>query len=232
MPLIRYTLRQFEAFVTVAQLLSFSASAERLGMTAQAISQLIAEFEGLLGFRLFDRTTRRVTLSRAGRDFLASAESVLRHVNFAESAADDVRNRATGVVRIGAPLVLACTALPAVIHDYMVKRPKVMVRIHDVAVDSLIDAVASGDVELAIGPDRTAGPSVHMQPLFDSPWVLWCSPEHPLARRRAVRWSELRDHPLVAAGHDHESSVSLMRLNAPAGTRITPMHVVDISPPR
>ncbi len=221
---IRYSLRQFEAFVTVAELLSFSASADRLGMTAQAVSQLIAEFETQLGFRLFDRTTRRVMLSSAGRDFLASAESVLRHVNFADSAAHDVRNRATGVVRIGAPLVLACTA---VIHDYTLERPKVVVRIHDVAVEGLVDAVARGDVELAVGPDRTTGPAVQGDPMFDSPWVLWCAASHPLARRRAVRWDQLRDHPLVAAGHDHESSVSLMRLNAPAGARITPMHVVD-----
>src|SRR6185369_5297412 len=153
------------------------AAAERMGLTAQAVSQLVAELEGVLSFRLFDRTTRRVSLSSAGRDFLASAETMLRHVHAAESAADDVRNRAAGVVRIGAPLVLASTAVPAAIKAYHALRPKVVVRVRDVPVDRLVDAVAAGDVDMAVGPDSPSGSDVARHTLFDSPWVLWCSPQ-------------------------------------------------------
>jgi len=227
MPLTRYTLRQFEAFVTVAELLSFGASAERMGLTAQAVSQLVAELEALLGFRLFDRTTRRVALSSGGRDFLASAQSVLHHVESADSAADDVRNRAAGVVRIGAPLVLASAVLPAAIRDFSANRPKISVRIRDVPVDSLIDAVVTGDVDLAVGPDRPVSADVSSAPLFDSPWVLWCAADHPLAKKRKVGWEDLRDHALVAAGRDHEISVSLMHRTTPEGSRIKPVQVVD-----
>lgn len=227
MPLTRFTLRQLEAFVAVADLHSFSASAERLGLTAQAVSQLVAELEAVLGFRLFDRTTRRVTLTSAGRDFITSAQAVLRHVDAADTASADVRNRAAGLVRVGAPLVLASTALPAAIKAHLVLRPKVVVRIRDLPVDRLVDGVASGDVDLAIGPDRAIGSEVSAQALFDSPWVLWCSPDHPLARLAQVRWADLRDQALVAAGHDHERSVAQMRLNAPEDTRITPVDVVD-----
>ncbi|HEU0199593.1 MAG TPA: LysR family transcriptional regulator [Burkholderiaceae bacterium] len=227
MPLTRFTLRQLEAFVTVAELHSFSGTGERLGLTAQAVSQLVAELESVLGFRLFDRSTRRVSLSSAGRDFLASAETVLRHVQAAESAADDVRNRAAGVVRIGAPLVLASTALPAAIKAYLKERPKVVVRIRDTPVDVLVDRVSAGDVDLALGPDREVGSDVSREPLFDSPWVLWCAPAHPLAAKRTIRWADLRNVPLVAAGRDHERSVAQMRVNAPDGARITPVDVVD-----
>ena len=227
MSLTRYTLRQFEAFVTVAELLNFGASAERMGLTAQAVSQLVAELETLLGFRLFDRTTRRVELSSGGRDFLPSAKSVLHHLNGADSVADDVRNRAAGVVRIGAPLVLACAILPSAIRDFATERPKISVRIRDLPVDNLIDAVLTGDVDLAVGPDRPVSADVLSQPLFDSPWVLWCAPDHQLAKKRKVCWEDLRGHSLVAAGRDHEISVSLMHRNAPEGSRIMPVHVVD-----
>jgi DNA-binding transcriptional LysR family regulator len=227
MPLTRFTLRQLEAFAAVAEQHSFSAAAERMGLTAQAVSQLVAELESLLGFRLFDRTTRRVALTSAGRDFIGSAQAVLRHADAADSAAADVRNRAAGLVRVGAPLVLACTALPAAIKAYLPSRPKVVVRIRDLPVDRLIDAVASGDVDLAVGPDRSTGTEVSSQSLFDSPWVLWCAARHPLARRKRVRWAELRDQPLVAAGRDHERSVAQMRLTAPDDTRVTPVDVVD-----
>lgn len=228
MAFARLTLRQIEAFIAVAEVSSFTAAAARVGLTAQAVSQLVAELEAVLGFRLFDRTTRKVELSSAGRDFLASAETLLRHARAAESVADDVRHRASGVVRIGAPLVLASAVLPMAIRDYAAQRPKVVVRIRDVAVDHLVDAVAAGDVDLAIGPDRVTGPQVLAQALFDSAWVLWCAKDHALARRRgAIRWSELQAVPLVAAGRDHERSVAQMRLSAPEGLRVTPVDVVD-----
>ncbi|XAH25373.1 LysR family transcriptional regulator [Xylophilus sp. GW821-FHT01B05] len=227
MPLTRFTLRQVEAFALVAELHSFSSAAERLGLTAQAVSQLVAELEATLSFRLFDRTTRRVDLSSAGRDFLPSAETMLRHIRAAEGAANDVRNRAAGVVRIGAPLAIAATAIPAAIKAYAALRPKVVVRIRDISVDALVDAVAGGDVDLALGPDLVTPPDVGRQALFDSPWVLWCSPAHPLARRRNVNWSDLRQVALVSAGRDHERSVAQMRVNAPDDVRVTPVDVVD-----
>lgn len=228
MPLTRFTLRQIEAFIAVAEAHSFTVAASRLGLTAQAVSQLIAELESIVGFRLFDRTTRKVALSSAGRDFLASAATLLRHVHAAESAADDVRNRASGVVRVGAPLVLASTALPMAMRAYQKLKPKVVVRVRDVPVDHLVDSVLSGDVDLAIGPDRYTDTSVQATPLFDSAWVLWCAPGHPLAKRRAaVRWAELAGVAIVSAGRDHEHNVAQMHRDMPAGTRVTPVDVVD-----
>lgn len=227
MPLVRFTLRQIEAFVVVADQQSFSGAADRLGLTAQAVSQLIAELENVISFRVFDRTTRRVMLSAAGRDFLPAAQTMMRHVRGAETVADDLRNRAAGIVRIGAPLVLAATAVPEAIRLYQVQRPRVKVHVRDLAVDALVDAVAEGEVDLAVGPDRVSPPEVKRHELFDSPWVLWCTPDHPLARKRFVRWKDLREVPLVAAGRDHERSVEQMRLGAPDYARVAPVDVVD-----
>jgi DNA-binding transcriptional LysR family regulator len=63
--------------------------------------------------------------------------------------------------------------------------------------------------------------------ILDSPWVLWCSPQHALARRKTLRWDELRDVPLVSAGRDHENSVGRMHLNVPESERVRPAEVVD-----
>lgn len=227
MSFTRFTLRQIEAFLTVAELHSFSAAADRLGLTAQAISQLVAELEAHLGFRLFDRTTRRVVLSSAGRDFLPSAHTLMRHVHGIESVAEDVRHRAAGVLRVGAPLVLASTAIPEAIGAFQKLRPRVVVRVRDLSVDRLVDSVAEGDVDIAVGPDRATGSDVASEALFDSAWVLWCSPRHPLARRKRLKWSDLLSEPLVAAGYDHERSVAQMRLSVPEEARVVPVDVVD-----
>jgi DNA-binding transcriptional LysR family regulator len=227
MPLTRATIRQYETFLAIADLHSISAAADRLGLTPSAVSRLLAELETELGFRLFDRTTRRVNLSSAGRDFLPSAETILRYVRAAEQSADDIRNHAAGTVRVGAPLVLASTALPAAIAHYASHKPKVVVRIHDAVVEQLVERVANGDVDLAIGPDGPSGSRVSCEPSFDSPWVMWSAPSHPLALRRQVRWHDLRGTPIVATGRDHERGVAQMLADVPADARIIPVEIVD-----
>jgi DNA-binding transcriptional LysR family regulator len=227
MAFARFTPRQLDAFVSVADLRSFSAAGQRLGLTPSAVSQLVAELESVLGFRLFERTTRVVALSPAGRQFLGSAEQVLRHIALAESAAADVLNRAAGIVRIAAPLVIASSILPPAIKDYGQQRPKVVVRIRDTLVEGLVERVASADVDLALGPDRATGSDVERTPLFGSPWVIWCAPDHPLAATRQSRWADLRNHSLIAAGRDHELNVSKMRAVIPDDERIAPIDVVD-----
>lgn len=223
----RYSVRQLDAFATVADTLSFSVAADRLALTPSAISQLVNELEAAVGFKLFERSTRRVALTAAGREFLGSASVVLKNLRLAESAAADLRNRAAGLVRVAAPMVIASSILPDAIRRYGQVRPKVVVRIRDAAVEQLVDQVADGDVDFAIGPDRPTGDDVERVPLFESPWVLWCASDHPLATKRRVRWRDLRSHALVTAGRDHERSVAQMRLGLPDEERITPIDVVD-----
>ena len=227
MPLPRFSPRQLEAFVTVAELRSFSAAGQRLALTPSAVSQLVAELEGAVGFRLFDRSTRKVAVSSAGRDFLGPAQTALDQLRRADTAAADVRNRATGVVRVAATQALACVVLPAAIKAYRAERPKVVVRIRDAAVEQVVDVVAGGDADLGLGPDRTTGSDVARQALLDSPWVLWCPADHPLAAKATLTWRDLREQPLVAAGRDHERSVAQMRAEQPEGERIVPVEVVD-----
>jgi DNA-binding transcriptional LysR family regulator len=227
MALSRFTLRQLDAFCHVADTLSFTIAGARLGLTPSAVSQLVRELELAVGFRLFERSTRRVELTAAGREFLGSAESVRKHLGQAERAAADVRNRSAGLVRVAAPLVIASLLLPHAIRAYLRERPDVSVRIRDASVEQLAGSVASGDADLAIGPDRMTGEDVARTPVFDSPWVLWCAATHPLARRRQVRWADLGGHALVAAGRDHERSLAHMRIATTGADAILPVDVVD-----
>jgi DNA-binding transcriptional LysR family regulator len=208
MALTRITIRQMEAFVAVADTLSFASAGAQLGLTPSAVSQLVAELEALLSFRVFDRNTRRVTLSASGREFLGVAQTALRHVQLAETAAADVRNRAAGIVRIGAPLIIAGAVLPAAVREYQRERPKVSIHIRDVPVVLTVDRVVAGELDLAIGMDRPPDPAVDREVIFRSPWVLWCAPSHPIAANSVLRWSDLQGLALVAAGRD---SVTAMR---------------------
>ncbi|OKP16861.1 LysR family transcriptional regulator [Serratia fonticola] len=227
MSFLRFTLRQLETFLTVAETHSFTDASERLGLTPSAVSQLVQELESVLGFRLFDRSTRRVSLSVTGKEFLNSAGAVLKRARQAETIATAINARATGVVRVAAPLVIAGAMLPKIIKEYKTLQPAVAVRIIDCPVEHLVDIVIEGDADMSVGPNTLCSEDVISTVLFESPWVLWCTSDHALAQFQEVSWENLRRFPLVAAGRDHEQNVARMGRDLSSTERISPVDVVD-----
>lgn len=227
MPHPRFTPRQLAAFVAVAQARSFRKAGEHLNLSSSAVSQLVGDLELAVELRLFDRTTRSVVLSPAGREFLPSAMSVLKHMQLAQNSANDICNRASGVVRIAAPLIMASSVLPALIKEYTRTRPRLVIRIRDAPVDGLVDMVSNADADFAIGADQPVGDDIVRMDLFKSPWVLWCSASHPLAGYQSIPWSQLRQQSLVVAGRDYERTVALTHGGEFEQGRITPVDIVE-----
>lgn len=223
----KFTARQLDAFIAAAELSNFSQVALRLNLTPSAVSTTIGELEASLGFVLFARTTRKVTLTPDGREFLPAALAVQQQIKLAATKAADVRNRSVDVVRVAAPLAVAAAILPSIIAAYRVRHPRVVVRIIETGVEWLADQVAVGNVDLALGPDRTVGADVECSPLFPSSWVLWCSPRHPLARKRVLRWRDLQAIEFYAAGRDHEHSVMPYLVGQGVAADLTPTQVVE-----
>lgn len=221
------TIKQLRAFATVADLQSFSLAAERLSLTPGAVSLLVRDLEAEVGFSLFDRTTRRVSLSKAGRDYLPAAQQALRQIQAAVMAANDVKNRATGVVRVAAPLIVAHSMLPQAMAEYHRIHADVLIRPVDCTVENLVRIVEEDHADLAIGPDRPTNDRVERHALYDSPWVLWCAPGHPLARRRRITWAMLKGHAVIAAGRDYESRVAEALQQTPEQDRFVPTYIVD-----
>ncbi|VVE16093.1 LysR family transcriptional regulator [Pandoraea capi] len=227
MTLSRLNARQLETFLAIADCGSIARAADRVCLTPSAVSQLLSELEREVGFRLFDRTTRRVSLTVAGADFLPAAAAAMTQLHAAERSAKHIRERASGVIRVGAPLVLCAAVLPDAIAAYRQHHPNVTIRPSDVEVEKLVASVADGQIDIALGPNQPLGERVSATPLFDSPWVVWCSPQHALARYDIVPWEALRETSIVATGRDHEYSVTRMLSDQPEGHRVLPVEIVE-----
>ncbi|MDI9333123.1 MAG: LysR family transcriptional regulator [Cytophagales bacterium] len=222
-----FTLRQLEAFAILADCLSFKSAAEQLHLSASAVSQLVAELESVVGFRLFERSTRKVTLSSSGQTFLPVVQSMLWQRQQVSSAAQDVQNQAIGIVRIAAPQVIAAIVLPPIMAKYQLTQPRVTLRLADCSVENLVSKVAHAEVDIAIGPDRPIDIRVKSRMLFPSPWVVWCAPDHPIAIKKRIGWRDLSAHAIAVAGRDHETQVARMVANLPNDERIEPTQVLD-----
>ncbi|MEP1444708.1 MAG: LysR family transcriptional regulator [Paraglaciecola sp.] len=223
----RFSLRQLEALVAVADTKNFNRAADYMYLSSSTISNLIAELEDRLGFPVFDRTTRKVSLTVAGREFLAYAVSVLQQMKVAEAAAIVLKEDNVRIVRVAAPQVVAATLLPEIIAAYRVTHPDVRVHIVDSSVISLSDQIVNGTADIAIGPEQQVNQGISVRPLFESRWILWCHPEHPMSTQSEVSWSELRPHDICAPGSDHEQSFANILNTLEPSARFQVSEIVD-----
>lgn len=185
-------LRQLTAFVTVCADLSFSRAAERLYMSQSAVSHQVARLERDLGVTLFERSTRSVAVTDAGRRLLPVAEQILE---LADRARAVVRERASRI-RLAANMSFAERALAAIAA---VREEKSDIEIEFVLKDfaQRVDAVVSGDVDLALIRGELADDRVTVHRLWVEDLVVATSRRHPLAGRDRVDLAELAQYPLL-----------------------------------
>lgn len=193
--------RQLKAFLTVANLRSFTAAAKVMHITQGGVSALIRELEDRSGVKLFDRTSHSVRLSKAGEDFLPYARRAVEHFRAAERYTADLREQRAGQVRVaGAPLI-ACTLLPRMMAAFACASPMIRVHLVDVPMGELQNMVSRGDADLGLGPERNLDPDIVSSTLFTTPVSVICPPDHRF-RGRHVSWEELRREPVIVVGQE------------------------------
>ncbi|MGE6783728.1 LysR family transcriptional regulator [Ensifer adhaerens] len=191
------TLRQLRAFIAVAELGQFNIAARNLHLTQSAVSILIRDLEREIGVRLFDRHTRMVSLTLVGQEFLPQARKILKDL---ELAVGDVRDNATlkrGQVTIAAAIVLAATVVPPIIARFLNKYPEISVNIRDMPEEQITPALKRHEVDIAIGTLSEEDPEIAATRLLSDKLMLVCREDHRFAKRKSVRWAELKDETLI-----------------------------------
>lgn len=202
------TIRQMRAFLEVVQLGNFTRAAERLKVAQPALSQQIRDLEAELGIRLLDRTTRRVELTDAGREFGRAAGKILEDVDRAAREAQGLASRERGRVTVAAPPLLSAIVLPAAIADFRSKYPGIQTVLVDARTDQIVNKVRSGEVDCGLGTFRSGEDGITTTPLARDSLMLFCAKDHPLADADRVRWQDLRPFPMVAL--TRESGIRLL----------------------
>jgi DNA-binding transcriptional LysR family regulator len=137
-------------FAAIAEHGSFVAAARRLRLSTPSVSQTLRGLEERLGVRLFNRTTRSVTLTEAGRALLAEVRPALDQLRGAVESVNVYRDRPAGTVRLAAVSLAADAVVLPVASDFMAKYPEISLDI--TIVDGAIDIVAEGfDAGIAAG---------------------------------------------------------------------------------
>jgi len=189
-----------QAFTRIAALGTFQKAAGALFLSQSALSRRISKLEEDLGVRLLDRTTRRVRLTAVGRDFLPQARRLIEELETSFAGMREMAKHGSGQVALACVPTAAIHILPTVIREYSAKHPDNRIRILDVHANEVLQAVLRGEAEFGLTLSGADEPEIETEPLFDDPFVLACRKDHPLAKRRTVKWAELGEHRVITVG--------------------------------
>lgn len=165
--------RPHRAFIAIAETGSFSRAAAMLHISQPALSAQLKEFERRLGFRLLDRTSRKVSLTIEGRLFLDRSRRLVRETEWANNAARDIRNNQ---LRVGTAHYTAEIAeRNRIIDDFVAGQPDVPLRVMRRSAEQLRDDLDRGDIDIAI--------TLQLVPPDDTPTRADAAPSWVVAER-------------------------------------------------
>jgi DNA-binding transcriptional LysR family regulator len=200
-PMVKPSLADLRAFVTVGHLQRFAAAAKALHLSQPALSRRISHLEEMLGVRLFDRTTRTVELTLLGRRFLDQVSGQVEDLDRSILSLRDAAQLEAGDVTIGCVFSAVHHFLPPLIRAFREQHPRVLVRIIEEGADEVLASVKQGEADFALNYVGMQDPDVQFTALMKEPYVLACPAGHALAKRRSVRWEELGEYPHARVSH-------------------------------
>nr|WP_255377186.1 LysR family transcriptional regulator [Pseudacidovorax sp. RU35E] len=188
---------ELRVFLAVAESGHFTRAAERLGMSQSSLSAALGKLERELGARLFDRHTRACRMTDAGAALLPAARRLVADWDHLVADAQDFGRFARGRVAVAAPNAQCALLLPPVIRAFGESHPGVRVVLHDVPEHEVHALVRSGAADLGIATQTDARTDLVASPLQSDEFVAVMAPDHPLAARRSLEWSQLARSPVI-----------------------------------
>jgi DNA-binding transcriptional LysR family regulator len=191
-------LEAMNAFAKVVAAGSYAEAARRLGLTRSAVSKAVMELEQILGARLLDRTTRRVTPTEAGLAYYERVASILADVEETELQISRLHEEPRGVLKVNAPMSFGILYLGDAIAEFMARYPEL--RLELVLNDRFIDPLEEGvDVTIRIG--SLSDSSLIARRLAPARRALVAAPAYLAQHGTPETPADLINHRCLAYGH-------------------------------
>jgi LysR family nitrogen assimilation transcriptional regulator len=215
-----------KAFLRIAETGSISRAAESIGIAQPSLSQQMLRLEDEIGFALFERTARGVTLTEAGRVFRERARQILQAAEQAVSDARHMRDEARGAATLALPPSIVRLVGVRLIETLAQQAPLVQVRIVEAFSASSRGWLEQERIDLGVLYDL--GPLRHLsvRPLASDELVLAGAPGR-FAQGAAFRLAALGDEPLISSGWQHGLRQLIEREAARAGVEPRFRHELD-----
>jgi DNA-binding transcriptional LysR family regulator len=195
---IEFELAQLRSFVTVAEELHFGRAALRLELSQPQVSRHVRSLEGSLGVRLFDRDSRRTTLTDAGRALLPDAQEALAAATRLRERAAQAARGAVGRVAVGFLWSTLRGYLPGLVAAAAERHPEIELSVAQLHYLEIIPSLRRGDVDLTITRRVHEDHEMVARELRQEASLLAVPEAHPLATQTLVDLDALHGLPLIA----------------------------------
>jgi DNA-binding transcriptional LysR family regulator len=215
-----FSARQLEAVLALAEYGSFVAAAARLRISQPALTRAVKRLETALGVRLFERSTRRVQITAAGREFASVAERMLNDLGITVQSVREVAQERRGLVVISSVMSVAGGLLPGIIAAYRADRPGVEIHVREGVHATVLEDVRSGVADFGIGyvdelPEFVVGTALSRET-----FCVVMPARHKLAGRRGVSLLDLRDQPIIGLPTESRTRRTIDAAAATAGVTL------------
>jgi DNA-binding transcriptional LysR family regulator len=225
-------LRHLRYFAAVADTLHFGRAAQQLGVSQPPLSQQIRALEDELGVRLFERSSRRVQLTEAGRVFLDEARATLAHADHAIDVAKRAARGDFGKLTIGfnpsAPFV---PVVGRAIFEFRQHHPEMRIELLELSAGAQVAALTAGEIDISFlrGPTApTLPPGIAATRVLEERLYVAMRSDHPLARKASLSFQDLHGEAMIFYSRDQKGSFAGSFLDMVHEMGVEPLIVQDV----
>ena len=200
---ITLELRHLKYFITVAEELHFGKAAARLNIAQPPLSQQIRQLEEEIGVPLFQRSKRKVELTKEGEVFLEKAYQILKNVEEAVETVKMVNRGEAGQIVIGFIASAAYDLLPVILEHYRKQYPNIHIDLQQLTTREQLKALQKGLIDIGIlcHPFNIQNDSIQVEVIRQERMVLALPKDHPLAAKTSlIQLEDLANDPFILTG--------------------------------
>jgi DNA-binding transcriptional LysR family regulator len=224
------TARQLHAVLAVAEYNSFIAAASFLKTSQPALTRTIKRVEDVLGVRLFDRSTRRVAITAAGKEFVAVAERMLNDLRISIGSMREIGGEQRGRIIVSSIMSVANGLFPAIVAKYRASRPGIEIVLREGVHGTVLEDVRSGAADLGVTYVDDVPDFVKAKRVSREVFEVILPRNHPLiktSKRSSVTLNDLVEFPLVSL--PYESRTRRIIDGAASAAGYTLQHVATVT---
>jgi DNA-binding transcriptional LysR family regulator len=193
----KVNLKLLATFLAVADHVSFRKAAEALHLSLPAVSMQVKQLEEQLGVALFQRTTRRVDLTREGEQLLISARKAMAELDGGLTRIQQAAHVLHGHLAFACVPTVAATRLPAILTRFAATYPAITLNVRELTATDLLEAVRRREVDFGIGPVPERKGELDFAPIFDDAYRALLPRTYQDRGRSGISLKELARLPML-----------------------------------
>ena len=201
---MRINLRQIEAFRAAMEFGSATAAGEVLHITQPAVSRLLADLEGNVGFQLFERRARGLVPTQDAHSLYEEVRRSFVGLDRIGQVATGIREKATGTVRVIALSKYADGFVASIMGQFIRDNPGIMVELESSGTAGVVEGISSQSYDVGIASATVSDKLIQAEPLFETNVMLAMGVRDPLAKQEVVRLRALDGRRMVVLPEDSE----------------------------